>query len=89
VSLLELFGEVSLSIAEVFNLLIQIVLLFSAQKLMALTLPLCMSIVYIVQKVYLRTSRELRWLELESQSAVYSSFLESVRLEWKNGLFTF
>ncbi|KAF6516220.1 hypothetical protein HZS61_003423 [Fusarium oxysporum f. sp. conglutinans] len=35
-------------------------------------------LVYVVQRVYLRTSRQLRLLQLESQSAVYSSFLESI-----------
>lgn len=63
---------------QVFKLIVQTGLLFSAQKLMSLTLPLCMASVYLVQKVYLRTSRQLRLLDLESQSAVYSSFLESV-----------
>ncbi|KXH42042.1 hypothetical protein CNYM01_08392 [Colletotrichum nymphaeae SA-01] len=63
---------------QVFKLLVQVVLLFSAQKLLALSLPLCAVVVYFVQRVYLRTSRQLRLLDLESQSAVYSSFLESV-----------
>ncbi|TKW49435.1 Canalicular multispecific organic anion transporter 2 [Colletotrichum tanaceti] len=63
---------------QVFKLLVQLVLLFSAQKLMATTLPLCVVTVYFVQRIYLRTSRQLRLLDLESQSAVYSSFLESV-----------
>lgn len=64
--------------AEVFKLLVQTVLLFSAQKMMLVTLPLCVAAVYLIQRVYLRTSRQLRLLDLESQSAVYSSFLESV-----------
>ncbi|KAK1639348.1 P-loop containing nucleoside triphosphate hydrolase protein [Colletotrichum phormii] len=63
---------------QVFKLLVQVVLLLSAQKMLALTLPLCAAVVYLVQRVYLRTSRQLRLLDLESQSAVYSSFLESV-----------
>ncbi|KAH8903310.1 ABC transporter [Coniochaeta sp. PMI_546] len=63
---------------QVFKLLVQTVLLFSAQKMMLLTLPLCVTAVYLIQRVYLRTSRQLRLLDLESQSAVYSSFLESV-----------
>lgn len=63
---------------EIFKLVVQISLLLVAQKLLALTLPICVLTVYLVQKVYLRTSRQLRLLELESQSAVYSSFLESV-----------
>lgn len=64
--------------AEVFKLLVQVALLFSVQHLLALTLPFCMSIVYAVQKIYLRTSRQLRLLEIESRSAIYSSFLETV-----------
>ncbi|KAK1986922.1 P-loop containing nucleoside triphosphate hydrolase protein [Colletotrichum cereale] len=68
-----------LSIAnQVFKLSVQITLLYSAQKLLTLTLPLCAVAVYLVQKIYLRTSRQLRLLDLESQSAVYSSFLEAV-----------
>ncbi|KAK2041784.1 P-loop containing nucleoside triphosphate hydrolase protein [Colletotrichum somersetense] len=63
---------------QVFKLLVQVILLFSAQKMMATTLPLCIIVVYLVQKIYLRTSRQLRLLDLESQSAVYSSVLESV-----------
>ncbi|KAF2715971.1 P-loop containing nucleoside triphosphate hydrolase protein [Polychaeton citri CBS 116435] len=63
---------------QTFKLIVQIALLFSAQKFMTLTLPLCVLVVYIVQRVYLRTSRQLRLLDLESQSAVFSSFLESV-----------
>lgn len=71
--------EFKLMNAEVFKLLVQSILLFSAQKLMSFTLPICVATVYLVQRIYLRTSRQLRLLDLESQSAVYSSFLESVR----------
>ncbi|KAF5582081.1 multidrug resistance-associated 1 [Fusarium pseudocircinatum] len=63
---------------QVFKLLVQAALLFSAQKLLTTTLPICVLVVLVVQRVYLRTSRQLRLLQLESQSAVYSSFLESV-----------
>ncbi|TVY43016.1 ABC transporter [Lachnellula occidentalis] len=63
---------------QTFKLLMQIVLLFIAQKWLTMSLPACMLIVYIVQKVYLRTSRQLRFLELESRAGVFSSFLESV-----------
>jgi ATP-binding cassette subfamily C (CFTR/MRP) protein 1 len=37
-----------------------------------------MLVVYVVQKVYLRTSRQLRFLELEARAGVFSNFLESV-----------
>ncbi len=58
---------------------VQVALLLAVQYYLALSLPLCAMVVYVVQKVYLRTSRQLRLLELESQSAVYTSFLETVR----------
>ncbi|PVH81323.1 P-loop containing nucleoside triphosphate hydrolase protein [Cadophora sp. DSE1049] len=63
---------------QIFKLAMQAVLLFSVQKVMILTLPFCSAIVYVVQRVYLCTSRQLRFIELESRSAVYSSFLETV-----------
>ncbi|KAJ9151860.1 Canalicular multispecific organic anion transporter 2 [Pleurostoma richardsiae] len=64
---------------QVFKLIMQAGLLFAVQHLLTLTLPFCAAVVYLVQKVYLRTSRQLRLLELESRSAVYSSFLETVK----------
>ncbi|KAK1755647.1 ABC transporter FUM19 [Echria macrotheca] len=65
-------------ITQMSKLLMQITLLLSTQKLLAISLPPCMLVVYFVQKVYLRTSRQLRFLELETRAAVFSSFLESV-----------
>ncbi len=65
---------------ETFKMIMQTALLFVVQRYVVLTLPLCIAVVYIVQRIYLRTSRQLRLLELESRSAVYSSFLETVRL---------
>lgn len=65
---------------QIFKLLVQAALLFSAQRLLTWTLPLCIVPVYFVQRIYLRTSRQLRLLDLESQSGLYSSFLETVCL---------
>jgi ATP-binding cassette subfamily C (CFTR/MRP) protein 1 len=56
----------------------QIIVLFIVQKWLTVSLPVCMLLVYIVQKIYLRTSRQLRFLELESRAGLFSSFLESV-----------
>ena len=56
----------------------QIIVLFMAQRWLSLSLPMCAAILYVVQKIYLRTSRQLRFLELESRATVFSSFLESV-----------
>lgn len=58
----------------------QIILLCVAEKWLALSLPACVLLVYVIQKAYLRTSRQLRFLELESRAEVFSNFLETVRI---------
>lgn len=67
-----------LTAAEIFKLSMQIIVLFVAQKWLVVSLPVCMLVVYVVQKVYLCTSRQLRFLELEARAGIFSSFLESV-----------
>jgi ATP-binding cassette subfamily C (CFTR/MRP) protein 1 len=63
---------------QIFKILMQCSLLLASQRLLVFTLPIYCFLIYIIQKLYLRTSRQLRYLELESRSAVYSSFLETV-----------
>jgi hypothetical protein len=65
-------------LVEVFKLLMQVSLLFSVQKILVLSLPVCMGIIYVIQRRCLRTSRQVRLLELESRSAVFSHILETV-----------
>ncbi|KAI8961398.1 P-loop containing nucleoside triphosphate hydrolase protein [Daldinia sp. FL1419] len=74
----QLASAMSQLFVQVFKLLVQVILLLVAQKLLTLTLPICLMVVYIVQKIYLRTSRQLRLLELESKSAVLIDFLETI-----------
>lgn len=64
---------------QVFKLLAQTILLVGVQPVLALTLPFCSLVVYAIQKIYLRTSRQLRLLEIESRSAVSVSLLETVQ----------
>ncbi|KAI4737758.1 hypothetical protein E4T50_11749 [Aureobasidium sp. EXF-12298] len=63
---------------QIFKIIMQCSLLLASQRLLVFTLPIYCILIYTIQKVYLRTSRQLRYLELESKSAVYSSFLETV-----------
>ncbi|KAI1500381.1 ATPase-like protein [Biscogniauxia marginata] len=51
---------------------------------LAITYPLIFSILYMIQKFYLRTSRQLRLLDLEVKSSLYSHFLNTIK-----GLATF
>ncbi|UKZ49723.1 hypothetical protein TrVGV298_003971 [Trichoderma virens] len=62
---------------QIFKMLAQLVLIMSIQKWLALCLPVCVVAVYLIQRIYLRTSRQLRVLELEYQSSLYQWFLET------------
>lgn len=65
-------------VTQISKLVMQIILLCVAERWLAVSLPVCMLVVYVVQKVYLRTSRQLRFLELEARAEVFSSFLETI-----------
>jgi len=45
---------------------------------MALTVPLLILCVYFLQKYYLRTSRQIRFLDLECKSPLYTHFTETL-----------
>jgi ATP-binding cassette subfamily C (CFTR/MRP) protein 1 len=45
---------------------------------MAVLIPVCGVVVMFIQKFYLRTSRQLRLLDLEAKSPLYSNFIESL-----------
>ncbi|KAF2434238.1 P-loop containing nucleoside triphosphate hydrolase protein [Tothia fuscella] len=49
---------------------------------MAITVPLAIGIVYFIQKFYLRTSCQMRLLQLEAKSPLYSS----LRRQWRRWL---
>ena len=48
-----------------FQILAQGVLLFSTEKFMAGTIPFCVVAIFMVQRVYLQTSRQIRLIDLE------------------------
>ncbi|KAH7134057.1 P-loop containing nucleoside triphosphate hydrolase protein [Dactylonectria macrodidyma] len=62
---------------QIFKMAVQILLLLKVQPLLLIPFLICTIAIYLVQKYYLRTSRQLRVLDLESQSALYSSFLQT------------
>ncbi|KAF2421220.1 putative ABC transporter [Tothia fuscella] len=66
-------------VTQIFKLIMQIALLCVAERWLAITVPACMLVVYYIQRVYLRTSRQLRYLELESRAEVFSSFMKSIK----------
>ncbi|KAJ6439348.1 ABC multidrug transporter [Purpureocillium lavendulum] len=66
---------------QVFKLTAQILVLVKVQGLLLVSFPVCAVAVVIIQRFYMQTSRQLRVMELESQSALFTSFLETVRLK--------
>jgi ATP-binding cassette, subfamily C (CFTR/MRP), member 1 len=61
-----------------FRVLSQCILLSVVQPLITATLPFTILAVYLIQKVYLATSRQLRFLSLEARALVNASFLETL-----------
>ncbi|KAL4809627.1 P-loop containing nucleoside triphosphate hydrolase protein [Aspergillus unguis] len=58
--------------------LCQMVFMGIASKYAAISFPFVLLIVYGIQKVYLRTSRQLRYLDLEAKAPLYSHFTDSL-----------
>jgi ABC-type multidrug transport system fused ATPase/permease subunit len=59
----------------------------------AISFPIVLAALYIIQKVYLRTSRQLRLMDLETKAPLYSLFEESLSglatiraFGWQNAL---
>ncbi|KAL5086662.1 hypothetical protein Trisim1_008747 [Trichoderma cf. simile WF8] len=56
-----------------------IIVIAVTSKYTAISFPILLAILYILQKFYLRTSRQMRLLDLESKSALYTNFLETLQ----------
>ncbi|KAH8812816.1 putative multidrug resistance protein [Xylogone sp. PMI_703] len=60
------------------KLISQLVLLFITQGFIAVGIPFLFLILYFLQKLYLRTSRQIRFLDIELRAKVLSNFLETL-----------
>ncbi|OJJ96983.1 hypothetical protein ASPACDRAFT_1882742 [Aspergillus aculeatus ATCC 16872] len=60
------------------NGLAQIGLIAAGSSFMALTIPGLICLVYVLQNIYLRTSRQIRFLDLEARSPLYTHFMETL-----------
>ncbi|PYI12596.1 hypothetical protein BO78DRAFT_392440 [Aspergillus sclerotiicarbonarius CBS 121057] len=54
----------------------QMILMAVASKYAAISFPLVILVVYLIQKMYLRTSRQLRFLDLEEKAPLFSHFTD-------------
>lgn len=58
--------------------LVQLIIICVLGKYLAATVPLLAVTLFLVQKYYLRSSRQLRLLDIEAKAPVYKHFLETV-----------
>lgn len=47
-----------------------------ASKYAAISFPIVLGVLYLIQKYYLRTSRQLRFMDIEAKAPLYSQFTE-------------
>lgn len=58
--------------------LAQAALISLGSSYMAITIIPTLAVLYVAQKVYLRTSRQIRFLDLEAKSPLYTQFAETL-----------
>ncbi|KAK8028838.1 hypothetical protein PG991_005894 [Apiospora marii] len=56
----------------------QAVLIASATWYLAISFPILVGVIYCLQKAFLRTSRQLRLLDLEEKAPIYTQFIETL-----------
>ncbi|RDA91871.1 hypothetical protein CP533_0366 [Ophiocordyceps camponoti-saundersi (nom. inval.)] len=61
---------------DVFNVVAETSLIASGATYVAAVIPLCILAIYLLQKYYLRTSRQMRLLDLEAKTPLYRLFTE-------------
>ncbi|KAM3495136.1 hypothetical protein MY3957_001558 [Beauveria namnaoensis] len=70
-------------LAALFECIAKMLLLAVFGRYLTASLPIFLAAIYIIQRIYLRTSRQVRLLDIEAKAPVYLQFLES-----KNGAAT-
>ncbi len=63
--------------AEFFMSLMQIILITVSVVYSLAILPALFIVIYLIQNFYLRTSKQLRFLDLESKATLHTKFLET------------
>jgi ATP-binding cassette subfamily C (CFTR/MRP) protein 1 len=58
--------------------ILQVVFICLSASYFAIVLPFVAIVVYILQKFYLRTSRQIRLMDLEAKAPLYTNFLETL-----------
>ncbi|KAJ5091867.1 hypothetical protein NUU61_006737 [Penicillium alfredii] len=67
------------TVATFFLCLAQMALIGVSSKYAAISFPIVLGILFLIQKLYLRTSRQLRFLDLEAKAPLYSHFSDCIQ----------
>ncbi|CAG7948068.1 unnamed protein product [Penicillium nalgiovense] len=67
------------TIVQLLSTIMSAVILFIGSGYVAIAIPLCIVVIVAIQMFYLRTSRQLRILDIEAKAPLFSQFLETLR----------
>ncbi|KAF7719382.1 Uncharacterized protein PECH_004876 [Penicillium ucsense] len=67
------------TVVTVFLCLAQMILIGVSSKYAAISFPFVLGLLFIIQKIYLRTSRQIRFLDLEAKAPLYSNFTDCLQ----------
>ncbi|EED19910.1 ABC multidrug transporter, putative [Talaromyces stipitatus ATCC 10500] len=67
------------TMSSVFQAIGEAAVILTSSPYMAISYPFLGALLYILQKFYLRTSRQLRLLDLEAKSPLYTHFLDTLK----------
>ncbi|KAF3384453.1 Metal resistance protein YCF1 [Penicillium rolfsii] len=81
------------TVVTIFLCLAQMALIGVGSKYAAISFPFVLGLLFLIQKMYLRTSRQLRYLDLEAKAPLYSHFTDCLQglvtlraFGWQHGM---
>ncbi|KAJ6151124.1 hypothetical protein N7470_007718 [Penicillium chermesinum] len=81
------------TVATLFLCMAQMALIGVGSKYAAISFPIVLGLLFLIQKLYLRTSRQLRYLDLEAKAPLFSHFTDCLQglvtlraFGWQHGM---
>ncbi|KAJ5634865.1 multidrug resistance-associated protein [Penicillium herquei] len=65
--------------SEAANCVTKLVILCAVSKYLSVVVPPLLAVIYAIQRCYLRTSRQVRLLDIEARSPLFTHFLETIQ----------
>ncbi|KAJ6013292.1 ABC transporter FUM19 [Penicillium herquei] len=69
----------TVSKTEAGNCVAKLVILCAVSKYLSVVVPPLLAVIYAIQRCYLRTSRQVRLLDIEARSPLFTHFLETIQ----------